>query len=148
MSPIRSCAGCRVRRAQQTLIRLTQHAGHLHIDVSGELPGRGSYICPDILCLDTACRAGGLSRSFRAPVVGYDPRELAREIARCLRGVARQREEVARRYSGRIGSQFGAAAVVGLIELASTLEEGAAQLQLRSRSRTENKSRDRQQGKH
>ena len=61
--PVRTCAACRTRRAQQELLRIARDETGLVPDPKRQLPGRGLYVCRD----NGACRSPkALGRLARA----------------------------------------------------------------------------------
>lgn len=63
--PARSCVICRAKGTKRDLIRIVKSPDNLAvIDISGKLPGRGCYICPDSECIDRAIKSGNLARSL------------------------------------------------------------------------------------
>ncbi len=75
--PIRTCAGCRRRRGQSELTRITR-AGDGTLCIGRTLPGRGAWLCQGSSeCLDQAVRQGGFARSFRAQVTPAQAKDLA-----------------------------------------------------------------------
>lgn len=63
-APIRTCVGCRTRRAQDHLLRvMRQGHGAIAPAPRGGL-GRSAYLCPSRACLDQAIRRGGIQRAF------------------------------------------------------------------------------------
>ena len=69
--PERSCVGCRRKRAQADLIRLSVEAGRLRLARPGA-PGRGAYLCPDPACLAAAGKRRAFGRAFRGPAAVDD----------------------------------------------------------------------------
>lgn len=65
--PIRTCVGCRQRRAATDLIRLQVDDGHLHV-VERPLPGRSAYLCPSQACLEQAVQRRAFARTLRQDV--------------------------------------------------------------------------------
>ena len=65
--PLRTCLGCRQRRAKRELVRLVRRADGVVVrDASGAAPGRGAYVCADAALRWSACVKGGrLSHAFR-----------------------------------------------------------------------------------
>ena len=63
--PARSCVVCRAKGSKRDLIRIVKSPdGSAVIDISGKLPGRGCYICPDSECIDRAIKSGILAHSL------------------------------------------------------------------------------------
>ncbi|MDR2713476.1 MAG: YlxR family protein [Clostridiales bacterium] len=68
--PQRMCVGCRAMRDKKQLIRVVrrpEEAG-LTVDLSGKMPGRGAYLCPDEVCFKKAVKSRGLERAFKMKV--------------------------------------------------------------------------------
>ena len=85
--PQRQCMGCRERKAKKELIRVVRTPeGAVCLDFSGKLNGRGSYLCPDLGCLQKARKAKSLERSLEVaiPEDVYD--RLEQEMERAARG--------------------------------------------------------------
>ncbi len=60
--PLRSCSICRVKGSKYNLIRIVKSPDNQPvIDISGKLPGRGAYICPDSECIELAKKSGRLA---------------------------------------------------------------------------------------
>ena len=77
--PERTCIGCRRKRGQAELVRLTNAAGRVVPALPGA-PGRGAYLCPEQTCLEAADKRRAFARAFRGPVV-LDP-AVRRAVAR------------------------------------------------------------------
>ncbi len=68
-TPVRTCVGCKSRKAQANLIRITcSHDGVLLLDSAQKLPGRGAYLCPEVACLTLACKKRAFDRAFRRSI--------------------------------------------------------------------------------
>jgi hypothetical protein len=66
-STVRTCAGCRSRKAKGDLIRVGSKGWTItRGDI--KLSGRGAYICPSRECVDRARQRGGMDRSLRTRV--------------------------------------------------------------------------------
>lgn len=65
--PQRRCVSCRQTRDKQDLIRITRHDNAVAVDLAQALPGRGSYVCPNLECVDRAHQrdAASLRASLR-----------------------------------------------------------------------------------
>ncbi|MCX6365061.1 MAG: YlxR family protein [Actinobacteria bacterium] len=70
-APERTCIGCRRKRGQAELVRLTNDAGRV-VPARPGAPGRSAYLCPGQTCLEAAERRRAFARAFRGPVV-LDP---------------------------------------------------------------------------
>ena len=73
-APIRTCLGCRQRKAQQELWRFSlDNSGCVMKDFRGKHDGRHVYCCQDDSCLQKFFKnKKGLSRAFRQQVLGFD----------------------------------------------------------------------------
>ena len=64
--PQRSCIACRQIKEKQTLIRLVRtENGVAEIDVHKKKPGRGAYLCPNIVCWESALKKNRLDYALR-----------------------------------------------------------------------------------
>ena len=64
--PIRSCAGCGRKAAQDELLRFVSVNGEL--TPGRTLPGRGVYTCRRLLCFERALAGRGFNRVLRRTV--------------------------------------------------------------------------------
>lgn len=65
--PIRTCLGCRQRRAKDELVRLARRPDStVCVDGRGVQPGRGAYVCAAPECVERALKTGRLRHAFRA----------------------------------------------------------------------------------
>ncbi|OGQ97817.1 MAG: hypothetical protein A2505_02670 [Deltaproteobacteria bacterium RIFOXYD12_FULL_55_16] len=71
---IRTCLGCRRRKAQQEMWRFAvDNSGRVMQDLRGKHDGRHAYCCHDDSCLQKFLKnKKGLSRAFRQQVLGFD----------------------------------------------------------------------------
>ena len=84
--PQRQCMGCRERMDKKALIRVVRTPeGHVQLDFSGKLNGRGAYVCPDPECLKKAQKAKSLERSLEVPI----PEEVYARLVREMEGPER-----------------------------------------------------------
>jgi predicted RNA-binding protein YlxR (DUF448 family) len=65
--PTRTCVGCRVRDAQDRLLRVVAGEGEVLPDPRRHLPGRGAYLHRRLACLALAERKRAFPRAFRLP---------------------------------------------------------------------------------
>jgi len=79
VTPERTCVGCRRKRGQAELVRLTAEGGCV-VPARPGSPGRSAYVCPDQSCLEAADKRRAFVRAFRAPVT-LDP-AVRRAVAR------------------------------------------------------------------
>jgi uncharacterized protein len=83
--PMRTCTGCRSKRAQDRLLRVTHGKdGSVFVDLTRTAAGRGAYVCFDGGCVERACRSGSLARALRFG--GPIPEDLRTELAAMTRG--------------------------------------------------------------
>jgi len=76
--PQRQCLGCREMKAKRDLIRVVRSPeGEITLDFKGKKPGRGAYLCSDLLCLKKARKSKALERAFSLPIpdIVYDALE-------------------------------------------------------------------------
>ncbi|HEY5387050.1 MAG TPA: YlxR family protein [Thermoleophilia bacterium] len=79
VAPERTCIGCRRKRGQAELVRLTAEGGNV-VPARPGAPGRSAYLCPEKSCLEAAEKRRVFARAFRAPVT-LDP-AVRRAVAR------------------------------------------------------------------
>jgi len=65
--PTRTCVGCRVRDAQDRLLRVVAAEGEILPDPRRRLAGRGAYLHHRPECLALAERKRAFPRAFRLP---------------------------------------------------------------------------------
>jgi len=70
-APERTCVGCRRRRAQDELVRLSLEGGTV-VPARRGASGRSAYLCPEEMCLEAAEKRRAFARAFRGPVT-LDP---------------------------------------------------------------------------
>ena len=64
--PQRTCISCRQIKEKKALIRLVRaENGVIEVDISGKKPGRGAYLCPNIVCLESALKKNRLEYALR-----------------------------------------------------------------------------------
>ena len=70
--PMRKCTGCLEMKHKKDLIRIVRleenTSSKFVLDFTGKQSGRGAYICPNMACLEKACKQKGLERSFKQAV--------------------------------------------------------------------------------
>lgn len=67
--PLRKCTGCNEMKHKKDMIRIVRNnEGEFSLDFHGKKPGRGSYVCRSIECLNQAEKNKGLERSFKMAV--------------------------------------------------------------------------------
>ena len=63
----RKCVACGRTTTKSDLVRFVKQAdGHVRLDPSGKMAGRGAYVCATLQCLEAACKRRGLDRALRA----------------------------------------------------------------------------------
>ena len=56
-------------KPKKELVRVVRSAaGEVNLDLTGRMPGRGAYLCPDPECLKKAIRSKALSRSLETEI--------------------------------------------------------------------------------
>ncbi|MDF1512746.1 MAG: YlxR family protein [Anaerolineae bacterium] len=71
--PQRTCVACRTVRAKRELVRIVNPGdGHVLIDESGKLNGRGAYLCAAKSCWELALKTGALHRALRMSLTAND----------------------------------------------------------------------------
>ena len=63
--PQRRCIACMESKDQNSLIRIVLSDGIPKADFSGNMQGRGAYICPTDQCIAAARKKNALSRAFK-----------------------------------------------------------------------------------
>ncbi|MBQ7245891.1 MAG: YlxR family protein [Firmicutes bacterium] len=67
--PYRRCIGCMESKPQIELVRIVLDAANSAVlDESGNMPGRGAYICKSQDCIEKAIKKRAFSRAFRREV--------------------------------------------------------------------------------
>lgn len=63
--PQRMCLGCREMKPKREMTRIVRTVdGKIEIDPTGKKSGRGTYICKEPKCLETALNEDSLSRAL------------------------------------------------------------------------------------
>ena len=63
--PMRMCLGCQEMKPKKELIRVVKNKeNEISIDTTGKKPGRGAYICKDVVCYEKARKSKKLERAF------------------------------------------------------------------------------------
>ncbi len=66
---LRRCVGCGQMKDKKELIRIVRtQEGAILPDPTGRMNGRGSYLCRDRACLQTAASRKGLERSLKCRI--------------------------------------------------------------------------------
>jgi predicted RNA-binding protein YlxR (DUF448 family) len=81
----RTCIGCRAQREAYDLLRFAcTPQGEVILDASGRAPGRGVYVCCDVLCLRKALKPAKLALALKRPVTVPDFEIVYQEVRRLL----------------------------------------------------------------
>ncbi|MBI4734355.1 MAG: YlxR family protein [Rubrobacteridae bacterium] len=79
--PRRTCIGCRGVKTKRELIRIVRTPeGSLIIDPSGKANGRGTYICSNIECLETALNSKRLSKALNVEISNEEIVRIKKEL--------------------------------------------------------------------
>jgi len=69
----RTCIGCRAQRGSHDLLRFVcTPQGQAILDSSWHAPGRGVYVCYDVICLRKALTPARLALALKQPVIAPD----------------------------------------------------------------------------
>ncbi|MDR0459689.1 MAG: YlxR family protein [Coriobacteriales bacterium] len=80
-TPIRTCVACRQKAAKSTLLRIVRLADRsVGFDGSGNLPGRGAYLCRHTSCFTAAQNSRRLQRALRCDLDEATWIDLARDF--------------------------------------------------------------------
>ena len=83
--PERTCVGCRAKRVPEAFLRLAcTPEGDIFPVSSRHLPGRGAYVCYDLMCIQQALKPGKLAAAFRRPVTIPTYIEFCRAVLQVL----------------------------------------------------------------
>ena len=64
--PLRTCIVCGTKAPKRTLTRVVASAeGVVSLDLTANLPGRGTYVCSDGRCVDQGLKRGRLEYALR-----------------------------------------------------------------------------------
>lgn len=81
----RTCIGCRAQREAYDLVRFAcTPQGQVIVDASGRAPGRGIYVCYDVLCLRKALKSAKLALALKRSVIVPDFDRVYQEVLRLL----------------------------------------------------------------
>lgn len=79
--PVRRCNGCNEGKPKKELVRVVKNKdGEVALDLTGKLPGRGAYVCPNAACLAKARKAKRLERALDCTI----PEEIYNAMAQQL----------------------------------------------------------------
>jgi predicted RNA-binding protein YlxR (DUF448 family) len=78
---VRTCIGCRARKSQAELVRVTRQ-GDGTLRLGNTLPGRGAWLCQGRLdCFDTAVGRRAFAKALRADVTTAQLERLRTDFA-------------------------------------------------------------------
>jgi len=81
----RTCIGCRAQREAYDLVRFVcTPQGQVILDASGRAPGRGVYVCCDVLCLRKALKSAKLALALKRSVMVPDFDRVYQDVQRLL----------------------------------------------------------------
>jgi uncharacterized protein len=81
----RTCIGCRAQREAHDLLRFAcTPQGEVILDASGHAPGRGMYVCYDVICLRKALKPAKLALALKRSVIVPDFDTVYQEVMRLL----------------------------------------------------------------
>ncbi len=83
--PVRSCAGCGIKRLKRDLMRIVASDNQLETDVFQRKPGRGAYICYQPACLTQGLRRNRIGLALTRSIQPEEGEELRQEAMRQLR---------------------------------------------------------------
>lgn len=66
--PMRTCIACRSEKAKRELIRIVRSGEEIKLDLTGNLNGRGAYVCNELQCVQKLKKQKLLNRAFSMPV--------------------------------------------------------------------------------
>jgi len=76
--PQRTCVGCREVKAKRELTRIVRLSdGHVVVDPTGKLPGRGAYICARRECWQRAVERRAIERALKSQIMIEDRAAMA-----------------------------------------------------------------------
>ena len=80
--PLRCCTGCNEMKPKRELVRVVRSPeGEIALDLTGKMPGRGAYVCPDPECLKKAKKGKRLQKAFGCEVPDEIYEKLTKEIS-------------------------------------------------------------------
>lgn len=68
MNPQRKCIGCGKIKDKDLLLRIAAEDGIAILDKDKVLPGRGCYLCDDVLCFEKAQKKNAFRRALKKDV--------------------------------------------------------------------------------
>lgn len=81
----RTCLGCRAQREARALLRFVcTTQGEVILDASGHAPGRGMYVCCDVICLRRALKPAKLALALKRSVMAPNFDTVYQQVRRLL----------------------------------------------------------------
>lgn len=83
--PIRTCAACRTSSDKRGFVRVVRTPeGHVEVDPTGKANGRGTYVCANPDCFETALMRRRFDAALRVNLQDDDYARLRRDFNACL----------------------------------------------------------------
>lgn len=80
--PLRKCTGCGEMKPKKELVRVVKGPdGDISLDLTGKKNGRGAYVCPDLLCLQTARKGRRFEKAFSCRIPEQVYAQMEEELA-------------------------------------------------------------------
>jgi hypothetical protein len=80
--PQRTCIACQCTQGKRALIRIVRLAsGEVAVDVTGKLPGRGAYLCPNQRCWTMALERQRVEHALKVTLTAESRAKLAAHAA-------------------------------------------------------------------
>jgi predicted RNA-binding protein YlxR (DUF448 family) len=90
--PMRTCIGCQSKKAKREMIRIVRTPeGAVVLDSTGKRSGRGTYVCPDPDCLETAFKKNKVGNALDCSIGEEDVRRLKSELEERIEELTRMR---------------------------------------------------------
>ena len=68
-TPVRRCVGCGISYEESMLLRVVRRPdGKTESDPTGKKPGRGAYVCRNLVCLQNARKKKAFERSLSSEI--------------------------------------------------------------------------------
>jgi predicted RNA-binding protein YlxR (DUF448 family) len=85
--PQRTCISCQQIKEKKELIRLVRaENGGIEVDIFGKKPGRGAYLCPNKVCLESALKKNRLEYALRTKLSNGNRQIITEHIHNLLEG--------------------------------------------------------------
>lgn len=71
--PLRTCVTCHQTKPKRELLRVVRTSdGHVCMDATGKLSGRGAYLCARLPCWEQALKSKRLEQEFEMQILAQD----------------------------------------------------------------------------